>query len=129
MCDVANLCMMYYFPGSKANLGICGISDVLDPVAAGILSESNLIRLYCHHNQAISYEVAMAWSGFYLAFLCFKNVVITHGVAARLASGVATSPHATLVAKLVPRLVNMCKELLEKRPPPQEDIELQHSRL
>jgi len=121
LCDLANLCMMYYLPGPTAGLGICGISDV-DIGAVGIPTEDELISLYCQSTvPAVPHATVSGWMGFYLAFLCFKNAVITHGVAARLADGAAVGQQAVAVAGLVPRMVEEGQNFLESRPPPPDD--------
>jgi len=121
LCDLANLCMMYHLPGPAAGLGICGISDV-DIGAVGIPTEDELIRLYCQSTvPAVLHATASDWMGFYLAFLCFKNAVITHGVAARLAGGAAVGQQAAAVAGLVPQLVGQGQNFLESRPPLPDD--------
>jgi hypothetical protein len=55
----------------------------------------------------------LEWSGFYLAFLFFKNCVIVQGVAQRAKAGVASSSVANQVAKLLPMIIGMTQTMLD----------------
>ena len=127
LCDVANLSMMYFMP--RNFVGISGING-LDLVSLGIPSRYELLRMYCSSNeqqqgkqqqhqqlQRISYSVAKEWSGFYLAFLYFKNCVIVQGVAQRAKTGVASSPFAHKVAKMLPVVINLTKSIINDHIP------------
>jgi len=61
---------------------------------------------------------AWEWSGFYLAFLFFKNCVIIQGVAQRARTGVASSAVAHQVAQLLPTVIQITNTILERYPPP-----------
>ena len=112
LCDVANLSMMYFMPQSS-NTGISGIAG-LDWSAQGIPSRVELLRMYCDARcDQVSFAEAREWSGFYLAFLFFKNCVIVQGVAQRAKAGVASSSVAHRVAKLLPTMVGMTQSLLD----------------
>jgi len=117
LCDIANMSMMYFMPSMESRLGVAGLKG-LNLHSTGIPSEKQLLQSYCKWNPHISYDIAQSWSGFYLAFLCFKNAVIVHGVKQRLASGVASSKNAKSIVLLLPMLVQEAQSMLEKRPPP-----------
>lgn len=115
LCDLANLAMMYFIP--RDAVGIAGIVGV-DCAALGIPSRRQLVQAYCSSNGAIDFERAWSWSGFYLAFLFFKNAVIVQGVAQRSKQGVASSAAASRVGALLPTIVTLSQQLLEEYPPP-----------
>ena len=115
LCDLANLCMMYYV-GQSIKVGIRGIAG-LDLQNLGLPERTDLIRMYAAAaNEAISQKEALDWSKFYLAFLFFKNCVIVHGVAMRAKAGVASSAQAKAVAALLPKMVQITKSLIDEVP-------------
>jgi hypothetical protein len=93
----------------------------------GIPSRTQILSLYAElsnsrkHSSVVS-ELSLAelnqWSGFYLAFLFFKNCVIVHGVAQRASLGVASSGSARKVASLLPSMVKITYKILDELPPP-----------
>jgi aminoglycoside phosphotransferase (APT) family kinase protein len=112
LCDVANMSMMYFMP-RNVGPGISGIAG-LDLPALGIPSRMNLLETYCHRRMPeVPFPQASEWSGFYLAFLFFKNCVIVQGVAQRAKAGVASSSVAGKVAKLLPMIVGMTQTMLD----------------
>ena len=111
LCDVANLSMMYFMP-RKADTGISGIAG-LDLSSLGIPGRLELLKMYCSHRHEISFKEARDWSGFYLAFLFFKNCVIVQGVAQRHLAGVASSSVAHKVAQLLPIIITMTQEIID----------------
>eukprot|EP00980_Cylindrotheca_fusiformis_P009728 scaffold2149_cov187-Cylindrotheca_fusiformis.AAC.6 len=111
LCDVANLSMMYFMPRLR-DTGISGIAD-LDLDMLGIPSRLNLLKSYCASRPNITYQKASDWSGFYLAFLFFKNCVIVQGVAQRQREGVASSSMAHQVAKLLPLIIQMTQDMID----------------
>lgn len=115
LCDLANLCMMYFIPPSS--IGIVGMQGV-DFESLGIPSRRALVQAYCDANPAVDFATAWAWSGFYLSFLFFKNCVIVQGVAQRAKAGVASSAQANKVAKLLPTVVQRAQTIIEEYPPP-----------
>jgi hypothetical protein len=128
MCDLANLCMMYFTPGLKEGFGIAGLGGIpLD--GTGIPKRNELLKLYTHlllsparsltsPFKGLDANQIMAWRGFYLAFLFFKNSVIVHGVKQRASLGVASSAMAKKVAVLLPTMVKMTEQIWESEPPP-----------
>lgn len=116
LCDLANLSMMYFIGTDFA--GIAGIAG-MDLQGTGIPTRQKLIQLYCHRNLRIPQQQAMEWSGFYLAFLFFKNAIIIQGVAQRAKAGVASSASANKVAKLLPSILHMANKILLQSPPPE----------
>ena len=118
-CDLANLCMMFYMPKTAPGItGICG----LDLEMLGIPSREELIEMYCSSIQnpspLQSLSTALEWSGFYLAFLYFKNCVIVQGVAQRSKGGVASSAMASRVAGLLPTIIELTQMIFRMHPPP-----------
>jgi aminoglycoside phosphotransferase (APT) family kinase protein len=109
LCDLANLAMMYFI--APDHVGISGIAGLAVP---GIPSRHELVQMYC----PTDFEIAWAWSGFYLAFLFFKNAVIVQGVAQRYQQGVASSAAAGQVGALLPQIVQQAQQLLQEYPPP-----------
>jgi len=98
----------------------------LDLKDSGIPNRFELLAGYCDRNPPVSLKEAVDWSGFYLAFLFFKNCVIVQGVAQRAKAGVASSAIANRVASLLPTVLHICQEILEQYPPPTTGS---HSRL
>jgi aminoglycoside phosphotransferase (APT) family kinase protein len=116
LCDVANLSMMYFMP--RDTVGIAGLGDLsMDEYRSlGIPHRLELLELYCNARiprHMISYGTAQEWSGFYLAFLFFKNCVIVQGVAQRAKAGVASSAMAHKVSKLLPMVIHFTKTILQ----------------
>ena len=118
LCDLANLCMMYYIP-KQSSVGIAGIAGI-DYTSLGVPSRRELIRSYCESNTTTDFQLAWMWSGFYLAFLFFKNCVIVQGVAQRSKAGLASSAVAGEVAKLLPTVIHLAQSILRDHPPPVE---------
>lgn len=116
LCDLANLCMMYFIPQDKG-LGIAGLLG-MDLEDLGLLSRQELLEKYVAQNESISLREIQKWFCFYLAFLFFKNCVIVQGVAQRAKAGVASSAIANRVADLLPTLISMTTQLLRECPPP-----------
>lgn len=117
LCDLANLCMMYFIPNFREEVGIRGISGLnLHPL--GIPQRDDLVSLYCCANLSCPFPTTWEWSGFYLSFLFFKNCVIIQGVAQRAKAGVASSAVAHKVAKLLPIVIDTTNMLLRDFPPP-----------
>ena len=112
LCDVANLSMMYFMPDNT--VGISGIAG-LDLDSLAIPSRSRLMSMYCQSRPSISNEEAWEWSGFYLAFLFFKNCVIVQGVAQRAKAGVASSSVAHKVARLLPVIIQLTQTIIDQR--------------
>lgn len=131
-CDLANLSMMYFMP--QETPGITGIAG-MDLENLGIPTRPQLIEMYCSLAAETSatktssgktlLREARDWSGFYLAFLYFKNCIIVQGVKQRERGGVASSAMANQVATLLPKIIEMTQMILQEYPPP---IEL-HSKL
>lgn len=122
MSDLANVSMMYFMPGLKEGLGVAGLGGiVLD--GTGIPKRMELLKLYTQHTLKtnsfrLEEKEVLAWRGFYLSFLFFKNCVIVHGVKQRASSGVASSSMAKKVATLLPTMVKMASETFSNEPPP-----------
>ena len=146
LSDLANLSMMYYIPRNAPGIaGLAGLDDA-DLVTLGIPSRHHMVRDYCERRRRQSsaaeltdetlrqalpaFQTVWDWSGFYLAFLFFKNCVIVQGVAQRAATGTASSAQATLVAELLPTIIQLTRAILrEHPPPPPPPVERNHSRL
>jgi len=120
LCDVANLCMMYFIPRQPAAVGIAGIAGMERQFESmGIPSRKQVVQSYCrYHAASVDFATAWEWSGFYLAFLFFKNCVIVQGVAQRSKTGVASSAAADKVALLLPTILHLTQTILLKYPPP-----------
>jgi aminoglycoside phosphotransferase (APT) family kinase protein len=115
LCDLANLSMMYFFPPQR-DLGVSGVMGLpLGPL--GVPTRRQLALAYCRE-AGVPFDQAWEWSGFYLAFLFFKNCVIIQGVAHRSRLGVASSAAAGRVAGLLPAVIETARDLLEDLPPP-----------
>lgn len=108
--------------------GISGIAG-LDLEPLGIPSRLALLDMYCRCRPEIDFKIASDWSGFYLAFLFFKNCVIVQGVAQRHKSGVASSSVAGTVAKLLPVIIQMTQGMLDNYVRPTLGSLAQNSRL
>ena len=129
LSDLANLCMMYFIPRNAVGIaGLVGLSSDLQSL--GIPSRRELVRDYCRRREQqhlqsttptaalVPFETVWDWSGFYLAFLFFKNCVIVQGVAQRAASGTASSAQAASVAQLLPTILQLTETILREHPPP-----------
>jgi len=112
LCDLANLCMMY-FVDSKGPSGMVGIKGRAD-----VPTRERIVQEYCKHAKHMSFQTVWEWSGFYMAFLFFKNAVIVQGVAQRAKQGVASSLNASKVAKLLPIVLSTAMEILAYHKPP-----------
>lgn len=125
LCDLANLCMMYFIPRKEKSVGIAGIAGMKDIAAIGIPRRRQLVQSYCRSNPSlpvtVKFSTVWQWSGFYLAFLFFKNCVIVQGVAQRAAAGVASSAVADQVAQLLPTILHLTRQILASHPPPVVD--------
>lgn len=142
LCDLANLCMMYFVPRDGV-VGITGLllkdastssRQVKDSLGrrnthqqlqqqqlvlpADIPSRYELVQAYCRYCHHQPFSMVWEWSGFYLAFLFFKNAVIVQGVAQRAKTGVASSAMAHQVAQLLPIVLDRADYLLREYPPP-----------
>ncbi|VEU34658.1 unnamed protein product [Pseudo-nitzschia multistriata] len=117
LCDLANLCVMYLMPQSK-KAAISGVAG-LDLRSLAIPTRKELLGMYSRHRiqtdrtTTISLEEVQKWSGFYLAFVTFKNAVIVQGVAQRAKAGVASSARANEVAKALPLICMMAQSILD----------------
>jgi len=122
LCDLANLCMMYLMPRSK-NAAVSGVAG-LDLQSQAIPTRTELSRMYSQRRQqrngttSISFQEIKKWSGFYLAFVTFKNAVIVQGVAQRAKAGLASSARANEVAKALPMICQMARSILDKEVTP-----------
>ena len=105
---------MYFMP--ENTVGISGIASLDEEAlrSLGIPDRASLMRMYCRLRSDIDYETAWRWSGFYLAFLFFKNCVIVQGVAQRAKAGVASSSVANKVARLLPMVIQMTISILDE---------------
>eukprot|EP00984_Skeletonema_dohrnii_P013049 scaffold5378_cov71-Skeletonema_dohrnii-CCMP3373.AAC.2 len=137
-CDLANFCMMYFMPSIEKGWGVAGLGDI-KLEGTGILTRPEVVSSYCQYHdkarqgnehlttrtnasRAADYNEAMAWAGFYLSFLFFKNCVIVQGVAQRASIGVASSAAASKVASLLPEMVRLTKHILKEFPPPKSQL-------
>jgi aminoglycoside phosphotransferase (APT) family kinase protein len=138
-CDLANFCMVYFMPSIEKGWGVAGLGD-MKLEGTGILTRPQVISTYCQYhdkarqsNEHLTTETnitapaadcneAMAWAGFYLSFLFFKNCVIVQGVAQRASMGVASSAAASKVAGLLPEMVRLTKHILKEFPPPKSHL-------
>jgi len=134
LSDLANLSMMYFIPRNA--VGIAGLVGIRELGTLGIPSRRDLVLDYCRRRQdrvflmknptiLPSFDTVWDWSGFYLAFLFFKNCVIVQGVAQRAATGTASSAQAASVAKLLPTILYLTETILRDHAPPSTG----HSRL
>ena len=127
LCDLANLCLMYLMPRSKKS-AVSGVAN-LDLKALSIPSRKQMLAMYARSRiksqsstTGISLEEIQKWSGFYLAFVTFKNAVIVQGVAQRAKAGVASSARANEVAKALPMICMMAQSILDTEVKPQLSI-------
>lgn len=114
LCDLANLCIMYLMPQSE-KAAISGVAG-LDLQNLAIPTRRQLLEMYADHrtkSDDIPSEEIRRWSGFYLAFVTFKNAVIVQGVAQRAKAGVASSARANEVAKALPIICMMAQSILD----------------
>lgn len=118
-CDMANLSMMYFLP-RRHDVGIAGLAG-MNLSGSGIPDRIQILEQYCMLNSNVSQKLAKEWSGFYLAFLFFKNCVIIQGVAQRAKAGVASSAIANKVGALLPTVIELTQTILTRYPPPEGD--------
>ncbi|CAM9530049.1 unnamed protein product, partial [Laminaria digitata] len=122
LADLANLCILHHFPaaavtvspsspaGNGAPSPLAGLKG-LDLEALGIPGQRELIGLY---RRAVGRDRLVGVGGrgaaeLGMAFILFKMAVIAHGVKARNARGVASSTNASLVAAMVPAVMDMAR--------------------
>ena len=111
LCDLANLCMMYCMP-SLVTASLQGLADYTPTELRrlGIPSRRALVQAYCdsgHRAHSPSFDLVWAWSGYYLAFLFFKNCVIVQGVAQRAQAGRHSSVIACQVISVSRRILSL----------------------
>ena len=120
LADVANLCILHHFPASKAQPSSPAGNSMPSPLAGlkglnlealGIPQQPELMRLY---RRAVGRDrlVGVAERGAVelgLAFILFKMAVIAHGVKARNARGMASSANASMVAAMVPAVMDLAR--------------------
>ena len=107
-------------PPIEKGLGIAGMQG---KQIEGIPNETQILKQY-QLSTPISLSTIQSWYGFYLAFLCFKNIVIVHGVKQRLFLGVASSKNAGRVVELLPHIVEVVDNILKVYPPPMDRSKL-----
>lgn len=127
LCDLANISMMYFI-SNQSSVGITGVLG-LDLPTLGIPTRRELVQCYCDssyrrgqgaedNSKVLPFSSVWDWSGFYLAFLFFKNSVIIQGVAQRAKANIASSAAANQVAKLLPMVIEMARRIIHENPPP-----------
>ena len=136
LLDLANLSMVHHLPnddsGDFGELGMKGLKGI-DFARLNVPTEDELLNLYAKINRTFTYRELKQWSGFYLAFLFFKNVVISHGVKERVMKNTSSSSFSASennssgksasvsggekVGKMVDAVVELCEEMLKNRPP------------
>jgi len=83
--------MMYLMRPMPGIPGLAGLADLVetDLQAMGVPTRRQLVEAYCQSqtDQTLNLDRVWAWSGYYLAFLYFKNCVIVQGVAQRAKTG------------------------------------------
>ncbi|MEH6581193.1 MAG: phosphotransferase [Halioglobus sp.] len=104
--DLAYLCMCMRLPEVGSLRGL----DGKDPKALGLLTEQEMISLYC---QLRGIDGIDHWS-FYLAFSYFRVASIVQGVYKRAQMGNASDPKAVSRANTAPTLAAMAAELIKK---------------
>lgn len=93
LCDLANLCMVYMMRPMPGIPGLAGLADLNNAQlqVLGVPTRRQVVQAYCSRTASttsqLTMELAWAWSGYYLAFLFFKNCVIVQGVAQRAQAG------------------------------------------
>lgn len=117
LIDLANLSIMYLMPRSR-KAAISGVAGI-DLHLLGVPTRLELLNMYYRHrtnsikNTMITFDEIQKWSGFYLAFVTFKNAVIIQGIAQRAKSGLASSARANEVAKALPIICMMAQSILD----------------
>ena len=83
LCDVANLCMVYLMRPMPGIPGLAGMADLTDSQlqSLGVPTRRQVVQAYCREGAAgtsgrLSEQQVWEWSGYYLAFLFFKNCAI-----------------------------------------------------
>ena len=119
LADIANLCILHHFSpavspsspaGNAPSSPLAGLKG-LDLKALGIPRQRELMGLY---RRAAGRDRLVGVGGrgaaeLGLAFILFKMAVIAHGVKARNARGVASSANASLVADMVPAVMDLAR--------------------
>jgi len=135
LSDLANMCGSYYMPaavgGDQRPAHLCGLMG-LDLGQLGLPDEQSLVLMYTSGSPlplhvrmqpgapgsssaqaAQAGEQGLPWA-FFMAMYFFKYAVIAQGVAARAASGNATSASAPLAKRYIPLLASMCRGKLQE---------------
>jgi hypothetical protein len=87
-----------------------GIGSIFGPslnpsscIELGIPSREELINIYCNRrNPVLNYDLLISNIYYYVGFYCWKNAIITQGVAARFVKGQASSGQAEMIGALTP---------------------------
>ncbi|GBG24207.1 Acyl-CoA dehydrogenase family member 11 [Hondaea fermentalgiana] len=91
--------------GAKGIMAIMRTVSVDEAAELGLPTRAELLKHYCSFRRPVidfSREVQRAW--YYVAFYWWKTAVILQGIAARFATGQASSPFAEVVGKATPSM-------------------------
>jgi aminoglycoside phosphotransferase (APT) family kinase protein len=119
MADLGNLCnTMFPHPS------VAGIFSDPSTIASSVAAESDaalcrppldsaedVISAYC---TLTGFDPAVAKLPFFVVYHYFKNCVILHGVAARVAAGNASSAQATSVGAFFPLFAELARDVMPK---------------
>lgn len=120
LADLANLCHTMFPPPSIAGIfsdpSTTASESASESVAASLCqppleSAVDVIDAYC---AITGYDLSIARLPFFVVYNYFKNCVILHGVAARVAAGNASSAQATSVGGFFPLFAELALDAIPK---------------
>ena len=84
-------------------------------IELGLPSINEILNLYCNRRSPVLDLMQLkSEMYYYVGFFCWKNSIITQGIAARVAIGQASSAQANMVGQLTPILGELSKYMLDK---------------
>jgi aminoglycoside phosphotransferase (APT) family kinase protein len=84
-------------------------------IELGLSSINEILNLYCNRRSPVLDLMQLkSEMYYYVGFFCWKNSIITQGIAARVAIGQASSAQANMVGQLTPILGELSKYMLDK---------------
>jgi len=105
LTDLANLAAAHWVPYAPGSGTLCGLGGVeVGLQDTGIPTERELVELYCHAAHCDVDTVMSRWP-FFKSWWLFKYAVIAQGIAARSATGAASSAVAAAAGAFAPVLM------------------------
>jgi aminoglycoside phosphotransferase (APT) family kinase protein len=112
--DLGNSLSTFFVPGDGVGSIFGNAMDPASCIALGIPSREEILQVYCSsRTPVLPLNVIVSEMYYYLGFYCWKNAIITQGIAARVARGQASSAKAASIGALTPVFGDLSKYMLE----------------